>query len=98
MGSSLNNEADTAAGSIATDPPDLAIWCDWKGEFYAFCDMTCLRHYGAWVSDPNYLFEKATWTETSFGCKWCGGDLMRGTISLSQGLPAPAPPGGASSR
>ena len=99
MSPSFGREPRTGAGRfLAGLRPALIIWCDWKGEFYAFCDMTCLRHYAAWVSDPNYLFEKATWTETNFGCKWCGGDLTQGAISLSQGLPTSVPPKGSSSR
>ena len=62
----------------------LVIWCDWKGELYAFCSRGCQRHYGAWVAGPNYLFEKATWTEASFGCIWCGGDLTAGAEWFSE--------------
>ncbi len=53
----------------------LVIWQDWSGEYYAFCSNECQAHYEAWVKDPNYQFEKATFTEHDFGCTWCGGNL-----------------------
>jgi hypothetical protein len=57
----------------------IVIWCDWKGELYAYCSRECQRRYEVWVCNPSYLFEKATWTDASFGCIWCGGDLTEGT-------------------
>ena len=57
----------------------IVIWCDWKGELYAYCSWECQRRYEVWVCDPDYLFEKATWTDANFGCIWCGGDLTKGT-------------------
>lgn len=56
----------------------IVIWTDWKGDLYAFCNRQCQRHYQAWVSDPDYPLEKATCTDVSFGCMWCGGDLTEG--------------------
>ncbi len=56
----------------------IVIWCDWKGELHAYCSRECQRRYEVWVCDPNYLLEKATWTDASFGCMWCGGDLTEG--------------------
>ena len=64
--------------------PTLVIWGDWKGDLYAFCGLACQQHYEVWVCDPNYPFEKATWTEASFGCWWCGGDLTAGVAWLSE--------------
>ena len=64
----------------------LIIWHDWKGDLYAFCSRQCQRHYKAWLCDPNYPFEKATWTDVSFGCFWCGGDLSEGVKSLGEGV------------
>ncbi len=76
------------AGTTADPVPvetqvTLVIWCDWKGDMYAFCGRECQRHYAAWVRDPNYSQEKATSTDVSFGCMWCGGDLTRGVKWLS---------------
>jgi len=89
MCSSFDSEARDEAGPVpAPVRPILVIWTDWKGELYAFCNRECLRHYQAWVRDPNYLFEKATWTDASFGCIWCGGDLTQGTAWLSEEAPA----------
>ncbi len=53
----------------------LVIWQDWRGEYYGFCSHECQAHYESWAKDPNYPFEKATFTEHSFGCTWCGGNL-----------------------
>ncbi len=64
----------------------LIIWHDWKGDLYAFCSWTCLGHYKGWACDPNYPFEKATWTNASFGCIWCGGDLSGGAKWLGEGV------------
>jgi hypothetical protein len=98
MCSSFGSEASDEAGPVP--PPvrsTLVIWTDWKGELYAFCNRECQRHYQAWLCDPDYPFEKATWTDVSFGCIWCGGDLTQGTIWLSDEAPAdskatPPPP------
>jgi hypothetical protein len=98
MCSSFGSEASDEAGPVP--PParsTLVIWTDWKGELYAFCGRGCLRHYKAWVCDPKYPFQKATRTNVSFGCIWCGGDLTRGTIWLNDEAPAasmdaPSPP------
>ena len=85
MSPSFGSEARTGAGRVLAElGPALIIWCDWKGELYAFCSWTCLGHYEGWTCDPNYLFEKATWTNASFGCIWCGGDLTLGAIWLSR--------------
>jgi hypothetical protein len=90
--SSVGGESPPPPGTPAgarTDPGaageqvTLIIWRDWKGDLYAFCGRKCQRHYAAWVSDPNYPFEKATWSDVSFGCWWCGGDLARGVVWLS---------------
>ncbi len=84
MSPSFGSEARTGAGHVLAGlRPALIIWCDWKGELYAFCSWTCLGHYEGWACDPGYLFEKATWTDASFGCIWCGGDLALGAIWLS---------------
>ena len=78
-------EARTGTGRVlARVGPTLFIWCDWKGELFAFCSLGCVRHYEGWVCEPNYLFEKATWSDASFGCWWCGGDLTAGVIWLTQ--------------
>jgi len=42
------------------------------------------RHSQAWLSDPDYALTKATSTDASFGCFWCGGDLTQGTIWLDR--------------
>ncbi len=89
MSPSFGSEARTGAGRVLAGlRPALIIWCDWKGEFYAFCSLADLRHYEGWVCDPNYLFEKATWTNVSFGCIWCGGDLTLKAMWFSQERPA----------
>jgi hypothetical protein len=89
MRPTFGTEARTGAGPVdVREGPALIIWCDWKGEFYAFCSRRCLLHYEGWVCDPGYLFEKATCTDASFGCIWCGGDLTLGAIWLSQEHPA----------
>ncbi len=89
MRASFGDEASTGADpDLARLGPTLVIWCDWKGELYAFCGWECQRHYEGWVCDPNYLFEKATWADASFGCIWCGGDLTQGTIWFSREPPA----------
>jgi hypothetical protein len=64
--------------------PTLIIWCDWKGDLYAFCSRECQRHYQSWLCDPDYPLDKATQTDASFGCFWCGGDLTRGTVWLDR--------------
>lgn len=65
----------------------LIIWKDWQGTLYAFCRRECLEHYKNHLADPNYLFEKATFTEHSFGCWWCGGDLSEGVAWLPTNEP-----------
>jgi len=60
----------------------LIIWIDWEGDLYAFCGKECQQHYAAWQSDPNYLFEPATWSDALFGCYWCGGDVTAGSDLL----------------
>ena len=85
MHPSSGGAARSGAGSdLAGTRVTLIIWCDWKGELYAFCSRECLRRYQGWLCDPNYLYEKATWTDASFGCIWCGGDLTQGTIWLGE--------------
>jgi hypothetical protein len=89
MCSSFDSETRAETGPVpAPVRPTLVIWRDWKGDLYAFCSRECQRHYQAWVCDPSYLFEKATWTHVSFGCIWCGGDLTQGTTWLSKEAPA----------
>lgn len=89
MSSSFGAEARAEAGAApGAGRPTLIIWCDWKGELYAFCSRECQRRYQAWLCDPNYPLEKATWTDVSFGCIWCGGDLTRGTVWLGDEAPA----------
>ncbi len=89
MSPELGGEARTGSGRVlARVGPTLILWCDWKGELYAFCSLGCLRHYEGWVCDPGYLFEKAAWTDASFGCIWCGGDLTLGATWLSHEHPA----------
>ena len=85
MSPELGGEASTGSGRVlARVGPTLILWCDWKGELYAFCRLGCVRYYEGWVCDPNYLFEKATWSDASFGCWWCGDDLTAGVIWLTQ--------------
>ncbi len=62
----------------------IVIWCDWKGELYAFCSWECQHRYEVWVCDPNYFLERATRTDASFGCIWCGGDLTAGVEWFSE--------------
>lgn len=63
----------------------LIVWVDWNGDHYILCSSGCLDHYRNWISDPNYPFEKATFVEpgVSFGCTWCGGDLLNGVTWLT---------------
>jgi len=85
MSPEIGGEAKTGSGRVlARVGLTLILWCDWKGELYAFCSLGCVRYYEAWVCDPNYLFEKATWSDASFGCWWCGDDLTAGVIWLTQ--------------
>jgi hypothetical protein len=62
----------------------IVIWSDWKGDLYAFCSRQCQQHYQAWVSDPDYPPAKASSTDVSFGCIWCGGDLTAGVKWLGE--------------
>ncbi len=85
MSPELGGGARTGSGRVlARVGPTLILWVDWKGELYAFCSHGCVCHYEGWVCDPNYLFEKAIWSEASFGCWWCGDDLTAGVIWLTQ--------------
>ena len=83
---STSGEETRARADLGLDRvrPTVVIWSDWKGELYAFCGRQCQRHYQAWLSDPDYPFEKATSTDATFGCFWCGGDLTRGTVWLDR--------------
>ena len=66
MSPELGGEARSGSGRVlARVGPTLILWCDWKGELYAFCNLCCVCHYESWVCDPNYLFEKATWSDAS---------------------------------
>ncbi|KKM90273.1 hypothetical protein LCGC14_1240330 [marine sediment metagenome] len=60
----------------------LLIWQDWDGDLFAFCSRECLTSHKTHVTDPSDLHEKATSTEHSFGCWWCGGDLSQGVTWL----------------
>jgi hypothetical protein len=85
MSPTFGTEARTGSGRVlARVGPALIIWCDWKSELYAFCGLGCVRHYETWVCDPGHLFEKAAWSDYSFGCWWCGGDLTAGVTWLTQ--------------
>jgi hypothetical protein len=85
MHPSSSGEARTRADlGLDRMRPALVIWSDWKGELHAFCSRQCQRQYQAWLSDPDYPLAKATSTDASFGCFWCGGDLTRGTIWLGR--------------
>jgi hypothetical protein len=85
MHSSSSDHASTrAAPGLDGVRPTLIIWSDWKGELYAFCSRECQRQHKAWLCDPDYPLQKATSTDASFGCFWCGGDLTRGTTWLDR--------------
>jgi hypothetical protein len=85
MHPSSGNETSTRADpGLDGVRPALIIWSDWKGDLYAFCSRQCQRHYQAWLCDPDYPLEKATWTDASFACIWCGGDLAQGVTWLDQ--------------
>ncbi len=82
---SSSDETSSRSGrSLDGVRPTLVIWSDWKGELYAFCSRECQQHYQAWLCAPDYPLEKATSTDASFGCFWCGSDLTQGTTWLDR--------------